>query len=533
MVGFKTTLDQKSEPELVEGHEAAAPSDETSNDGGRPSQGTQLVALTDEAELFHAPDEEPYATVPAGDHLETWPVRSRGFRRWLAKRFYTTHRNTPSQQALSNALNVLEGRAVCDGAEHEVFVRVAEHEGAIYIDLGDPSWSAVRIDGLGWEVVAQPPVKFRRARGIAALPNPARGGDIAQLRSFINVASESDQVLFVGWLVASLRPRGPFPILVLHGEQGSAKSTTARIAKSLIDPSTAPLRSQPRDARDIMIAARNSWCAVFDNLSHLPSSFSDDLCRLATGGGFATRELYTDADEVLFDAQRPLILNGIEELATRGDLLDRSLILNLPAIPEERRRSEREFWAAFKAEQPRILGALCEAVSCALRNLAATHLTGLPRMADVAQWMTAAEPGLGWPPRAFLGAYNGNRELANEVALESSPVAAALLQLVKPGGHFTGTAAELLASLGEANDDEVSYRRGWPQTPQAVSNALRRIEPNLRAIGIEVDRSRDPGRARTRLIRIARIAAGDFPAAEDNPLRRAAMDSGLVPEGAE
>ncbi len=129
-------------------------------------------------------------------------------------------------------------------------------------------------------------------------------------------------------------------MLVLHGEQGSAKSTLVRILRALIDPNTAALRAAPRDERDLVIAARNSWCLALDNLSHLPDWLSDALCRLATGSGFATRELYTDAEETIFAAQRPIVLNGIEELATRGDLLDRALLLYLPAIPEAQRHDE-------------------------------------------------------------------------------------------------------------------------------------------------------------------------------------------------
>ena len=51
---------------------------------------------------------------------------------------------------------------------------------------------------------------------------------------------------------------------------------------------------------------------------------------LASGGGFAIRQLYTDQDEVLFDAARPIILNGIEDVVTRPDLADRGLFLTLP-----------------------------------------------------------------------------------------------------------------------------------------------------------------------------------------------------------
>src|SRR5262249_20593555 len=153
---------------------------------------------------------------------------------------------------------------------------------------------------------------------------------------------------------------GPYAVLILTGEQGAAKSTMARLLRWLIDPNAAPLRSQPRDGRDLVIAARNSWVLAFDNLSYLPIWLSDCLCRLATGGGFATRELYTDADEVIFDSQRWVILTSIEDVASRGDLLDRAVILRLPAIPEEKRRTEAAFWVAADAARPAILGALLD-----------------------------------------------------------------------------------------------------------------------------------------------------------------------------
>jgi hypothetical protein len=158
----------------------------------------------------------------------------------------------------------------------------------------------------------------------------------------------------IAWLVAALGPRGPYPVLALFAEQGSGKSMTGRILRDLVDPNSAPLRAEPRDGRDLMIAANNSWCLAYDNLSYLPPWLSDALCRLSTGGGFTTRELYTDQDEVIFDSQRPVLLTSIEEVATRSDLLDRCVIIYLPAIPEDRRRPEAEILTAFEAARPRI-----------------------------------------------------------------------------------------------------------------------------------------------------------------------------------
>ena len=196
----------------------------------------------------------------------------------------------------------------------------------------------VEINATGWRVVDKPPVRFRRPAGMLALPAPVAGGSVEALRSFLNVRSDSDFVLVVACVLAFLRNRGPYPVIVLSGEQGSAKSTFSAILRALVDPNLAPLRALPREDRDLFIAANNGHVLAFDNVSGLPAWLCDTLCRLATGGGFATRQLCTDRDEVLFNDSRPVILNGIENIVTRPVLADRALLLTLEAIPEERRR---------------------------------------------------------------------------------------------------------------------------------------------------------------------------------------------------
>src|SRR5262249_35725365 len=189
-----------------------------------------------------------------------------------------------------------------------------------------------------------PPVRFRRASGMQSLPVPIPGGSIAGLRVFVNVQADTGFVLLVAFALAVLRNRGPYPVIVLSGEQGSAKSTCLAILRALLDPNTAPLRALPREDRDLFIAATNAHVLAFDNVSGLPAWLSDTLCRLATGAGFAVRQLYTDGDEVLFDAARPVMLNGIEDIVTRPDLADRAVFLTLEPIPEDRRRPEQELW---------------------------------------------------------------------------------------------------------------------------------------------------------------------------------------------
>ena len=411
-----------------------------------PSQATQLVELAVAAEFFHTPHGEPFASIHVGGHWETWPLRTGAFRRWLQREFHRATGTVPGAQAIQDALGVLEGRAHFEGPEEPVHIRLAEHGGAVYLDLADDDWKAVEINATGWEIVPNPPVRFRRPAGMLPLPVPESGGKVDDLRDFINV-TDDDWPLVVASEVAALRPRGPYPVLPLHGEQGSAKSTTARVLRSLVDPNAVPLRGHPREERDLMIAARNGWVLAFDNVSHLPDWLSDAFCRLSTGGGLATRALYTDSDEVLFDATRPVLMTGIEELATRGDLLDRALVLYLPTIPERARRTEAEFWSEFTRARPAILGALLTAVSTAIRRERDVVLDRLPRLADFATWVTAAEPALGWPPGTFLTAYSDNRAEANELTLEASPIVPALRELADDG--FTGTATDLLSVLAE------------------------------------------------------------------------------------
>jgi hypothetical protein len=287
---------------------------------------------------------------------------------------------------------LLEARAQFDAPERSVHVRLAEDAHRIYLDLADDHWRAVEIGREGWRLVRCPPVRFHRRAGLLPLPLPQRGGSLEQLACSLNLSSRNDFVLVVSWLLAALRPSGPYPVLAISGEQGSAKTVLSKMLRALIDPNAAPVRGLPRDERELFIAANNGHVLAFDNISRLRPWLSDALCRLASGGGFAVRRLYTDQDEVLFDAARPVVLNGIEEVITRPDLADRSIFLTLPPVADARRQPERELWRQFELARPRILGALFDLVAHGLRTLPDIGVDRLPRMADFALWAAACEP---------------------------------------------------------------------------------------------------------------------------------------------
>ncbi|HYT91311.1 MAG TPA: hypothetical protein VEL76_21545, partial [Gemmataceae bacterium] len=417
-----------------------------------------------------------------------------------------------SATALSDALGLIEAQAIFDGPELPIHVRVGELANNIYLDLCNPQWEVVEITPAGWSVLPsdQVPVKFRRARGMLALPRPVRGGRLDALRGHLGIRNDRQWRLLVGWLVMAFRPRGPYPGLGVHGEQGSGKSTKARIIRSFIDPNSVPLRCEPKEPRDLMIAAKNAWTVALDNLSYLPAWLSDALCRLATGGGFGTRELYTNDEEQLFDAMRPAILTGIEAVATRPDLLDRSILLDLPEIPEEERKTEEELYAALEPDRPGILGAILDAVACALKNFPIVKLPSLPRLADFAKWVTAAEPALGWEPGTFLAAFRQGQAEANDVALDAYPIVDALRQLMADQEQWEGKPSELLAQLSELAGEKATKAEDWPKRANSLSGQLKRLAPNLRKIGLSVTfGSAGRGKAKGRRIVIETDKAGD------------------------
>ena len=396
----------------------------------------------------------------------------------------------PTAEAVSTALNVLEAKAQFDGSAEPVYVRVApDGDNGLYVDLGDPAWRAIHVTAAGWEIVADPPVSFIRAAGALALPEPIGGGSLDDLRGFVNVTDE-DWPLLKAFLRGCLNPHGPYPVLALNGEQGSAKSTTARMLRSLVDPRLPDLRAEPREARDLAIAARGSWIVAYDNVSHVAA--------LAVGRALPARDGRRVRDS---RAVHRLRRGPLRRAATVDPHRHRGLHRQgRPAGPhgpghprhdprERRRKPERVLWAAFEAARPRLLGALLADISAALGALADVRLDRLPRMADFALWAVAAERGRGEPPR-FMPAYAKARAAGHEQAIEASPIGAPLLAFIAGDlqqGSWQTTAAELLKRLAELGGEAATRQKEWPRSPRGLSGMLRGLAPALRATGVVGD----------------------------------------------
>lgn len=501
-----------------------AMSDEEGSESAGDSDDEILIQIgrdAEKVELFHSGarhDAEPFARIVVEDHHEVWNIRSRAFATWLRQQFYERMQRSPVAQSFADAINTLASNALFEGDSIPVFLRIAPWGEAIVLDLGEETWAAVLITATGWRVVpsSEVPVRFTRRRGMLALPVPVTGGSVRELKPFVNIDDGDMWVLYVCSVVSLFRPRGPYAVLTFSGEHGSAKSTAAKKTRALVDPNSTPVRRLTRDDRDLMIAATNSYVVAFDNLSSIPPSVSDALCSLATGGGFSTRQLYTDNEEMLFDAMRPVILNGIEDVATRPDLLDRCVIFALKPISEEQRKEERTLDAAFDQAKPRILGAFLDGVSTALRRSESIVIKRKPRMADFARWCAAAETSFGFPEGSFVEAYMRNRGDAVTIALESSPIAVAVQAFIRRQEQWEGTSTELLNALEEGYaDQKTQKRKDWPHNGKGMAEALKRIAPALRTIGIEVEQGeRKRGRARDRLVSL-RLVSDPQPASDD------------------
>jgi putative DNA primase/helicase len=480
----------------------------------KPAARDSLLQLLDDAELWHDEERLAYATVAVDGHFENYEIASRAFRGWLSWRAYEITGFSPSGQTIDDVLRVAEQIALNRGLCHPTWRRVASHNGRVYIDIGCRRWRAVEIAVTGWHLVDAVPVKFLRSRGMAALPEPETGEVIESLREFVHVESEADFRLILAWLAMALHPAGPFPVLILAGEQGSSKSTLARICRSLIDPNVSPIRAMPKDDRDLIVSAVNSWALVYDNLSSLPVWLSDAFCRLSNGSGFSTRQLHSDRDEMIFSAKRPIVLNGIADLASRPDLAERALPITLPRMPSDKRRQEREFWPAFEKARPGILGALYSAVAAGLRHLPETVLDNPPRMADFATFAEACASGFGWAPGEFLRDYEENRTDAVSLAAEASPfvplIEAVLGRTDLSAEGFDGTAQELLTKLGQVGSDADYKARWWPNTASALGSILRRVAPLLRPRGISFEPYKDRDRKRTRRLVLRCISEAVF-----------------------
>ena len=460
---------------------AAAELDQLPENEGRQSQADQIVSFVKEhCELFHDENRTAYACTQARG--EVLPLNARAFRDWLAAAFYAEHDKALRDNSLREARMTLEGLAMQE--QRPVFVRVAgDAANGYWLDLGQRENNlACHITSSGWDVKPAE-VHFFRPENMLALPYPDQnGGSLAPLWEVVNIP-ERYHLLVVAWLVECLRPDTPYPLLELIGEQGSAKSSAQEALRRVLDPNACNLRSAPRTAEDVFIAGAVNHLVSCENVSHLPAPVQDAMCTIATGGGFAKRKLYSDADETVIQAKRPIIINGISASITQQDLVSRALSLELPRLTDAKLKNALE--DHFHKHHGSILAALLTFATGALLFLPEQKLPPerRPRLVEFAYLGMALAQAMDCDPEDFLRQFESAREDGLERTLDASPVASAIREWAEVNRALTEyTAKQWLEIL---NGFKAANEPSWPRSPKGLGDAMRRAAPALRQLGIE------------------------------------------------
>ncbi|MFE6386775.1 ATP-binding protein [Nocardiopsis dassonvillei] len=460
----------------------------------KPSQATLLIELADRhVDVVAGDDGRTYAVRRGGPRVAFPLLRKDGLRVQLARQYYAEHHAVPSQSALTDAISVLEGRAM-DQQPQPIHLRLATHRTdtaeQVVIDLGTPDGRCVVAGPGGWHVAEHSPVLFRRTKLTSPMSEPGPAGHtdrgLAALRDLLNVDEPSFR-LIVGWMVAGMMPDLPHPILGGKGEQGTGKSTALEMLINLLDPSPAALRSLPRDIKTWATVASASWAVCLDNVSTIPMWLSDTLCKAVTGDGLVDRALYSDDDVSVLSFRRLIALTSIDTGALASDLSERMLTVEFLPIKKEQRRAHSEVAAAYHRDAPAIRAALLDLLCKVLAELPATHLAELPRMADFARILGALDTVTGWNT---LDTYLTASQVTTADLLDAKPFTSAVADFVDQQQEWTGSISQLLALI-DAPDPRP---RSWPVDATRASGQLKRDAPVLRSIGItvaEAGRSQD------------------------------------------
>lgn len=473
------------------------------------SQSTKLVAIGvgDDVELWHTQESECFATVPVASHRENYRIGSTGFEEWLQYEYGRRHQaktgdkfvpQAPSGGALKDAIRQLNGFAKYRGdLRASPAIRVGGDRDVIWIDLGGRDWRAVRVTCEGWEVVPKAEVGFLRFGSMLSLPEPRRGGNIAQLRGVLNVQPK-DFVLVVGWQLQALNPVGAYPVMNVYGDSEAGKSTIGRYTIRTVNPVVEPLRLASRKVEDVLIAARNGWTVGLDNLSWMTAEWSDVLCTISTGIAKGTRAHYTNDEEHFYAVRRPVLFNGIAvNLTERSDLASRTIKLHIPTI--EARKSDHWLETEFQRIWPDVFGALLDGLVGGLRDKEKIEVPVPARLMDFEQFAEAGCRAMGFEEWEFVEAYAANRHGSMAASAEASAVGRAVMALMqakevkKAGGRWVGKVSALHKKL----ETWKGHWRDWPIGPTQLSTELSRLRKPLAAVGIRcstgVDRRSEGG----------------------------------------
>jgi hypothetical protein len=453
----------------------------------RRNQADRLIgyALEDVQELFADQHGAPHALIDG----EPVPLTSRCYS-WLRRLMWEQEGRSVSGEYLKLAAGTLAAHAEFSGAVRQLYTRAAWHEEALYYELRPGK--VVRVGPGGWTFEATPPILFRRYVNLKALPDPEAGGSLEVLDELVNLKSERDRRLFKAYLVTVPLEHVGRPIFNASGAMGSGKTTIGRVAKRTWDP-TAP-ETVRFDPRDFLQKAMHAYIVMLDNQNTIPEWAADILCRLVTGEADSKRRLYTDDEDVIIELRRAAILNGINVPTERGDVLDRSLVVELERIPDGNRKTEEQIWELFAREHPGLLGALFDVLSRTIALKPSLKLSRRPRLADWGEYAASVYEVMDWGAETFLSDWDEVVKVQNRSTLDGSPVAQAVIRFMEERGEYHGTSTELHKKLETVAEDigvSVVRDKAWPKSARWLWRRVQEVVPLLVSAGIEAARSEE------------------------------------------
>ncbi len=442
------------------------------------------LAMAKATELFHDRNQRSYISMlTEKGGVRTLSLNSSAALDWLGGLWYATARGALPSKSKTDALATLHANALYAGPQHSTSTRIARTSDAMFVDLGGADYAVVRIDKSGWEITQTHPIKFIRPSSFAELPAPSRDGDLSAMQSLLQL-SDAAWSLVLAFIISAERPTGPYFCLLIDGEQGSGKSFLCSVLKRIVDPSLIDKLPLPSSDDQLFIQAKDSHLLVFDNASGMRNDMSDALCRLATGGAVAKRTLYTNDELHILVQCNPFIINGIGDFVHRPDLLERSILLSLPAMADGSRRTEQEILADLEIILPGFLGQLFDTVSVAFRDEQTTEAPRDLRMADAARWLKAAEPATGLQRGSLLKAIEDSQTISVVDRIRENSLFRALEQTLEMDGPFDGGIGRLhdLLLLRNERPD-----RSFPRTASHLSTQLQRLRPAMAKAGMLVE----------------------------------------------
>jgi len=435
--------------------------------------------------FFHNQSQEPCITFCENAITRSYFLNDHQTQTKIEGMIYKGMGRSVNAQTLREVMGVLKARALFDGPQIDTFLRVAGDDKSVSIYTNNERAETVVTNKDGHHIPKEPlfiHVSSPLMKELP-LPQPSDGSALTRFQELLGLEDHNFHRIIAA-VICFLHPTGPYPILIVQGEQGSGKSELCRMVKSLVDPSAANKLLSPKSEVDLMLIAKNQHVSLYDNLSGMKGDISDAICALLTGGGFATRQFYTNGSLYVNSQCSPVIINGISDIVHRPDLLDRSISVYLSSMPENKRKTEREIRSEFEALHPYLLHELLEIVSCAIKHFDEVPDPKSVRMIDAARWLVAAEQSGRFPENALLNAFvDSQREVLEDTLFNNSFVTALLGSIEeKPYEGYVGELYDDLCGSQGRNKE-----KGWPQASSGVVRYLNRLIPGLRKIGVEVE----------------------------------------------